>query len=183
MCVCVCVYIYIYTHTCIYTHIYTYTHTYICTYIHPYSVTRQVLEEVSPSHRQQIKTFGHPVRMDIQVSVRKEGQDLNIPQHNENQDSQITVFNYLPVIKVITSTCSASILFGNGFISNAEKMLFSDPVGFLFQGPRPVLPLPRDRPGRPQSAGSVSHRVVFYTIPVRGPSAIDHLLMFSDLLN
>lgn len=31
--------------------------------------------------------------------------------------------------------------------------------------------------------GSVSHRVIFCRIPVQGPSAIDHLLMFSDLLN
>lgn len=52
----------------------------------------------------------------------------------------------------------------------------------------PLGSLPQDPPTTeqgvsPLGAGSVSLRVVSYRTPVQGPSAIDHLLMFSDLLN
>lgn len=75
---------------------------------------------------------------------------------------------------------SASVLFG--FTTAAEEMPFPDAVRLLSRGPAPRPLSPRDRPGR-HGAGLCLTRVVSCRTPAQGPSAIDHLLTFSDLLS
>lgn len=148
--------------------------------MYSHSAPRQVLEEVRPSPSPRIKTCRHLVGTDIRVSVRRtraRGTFHNLMRTKIPQSSFLITW---PFIKSITSNCLASISFSKGFPSDAEEILLSDPAGLPPPGPPP----PHSRAGRgPRGAGSVSLRVVSYRTPVQGPSAIDHLLMFSDLLN
>lgn len=114
--------------------------------MYSHSAPRQVLEEVRPSPSPRIMTCCHLVGTDIRVSVRRTRARRafhNLMRTKILQSSFLITWTF---IKIITSNCLASISFGKGFPSDAEKILRSDPIGLPPPGP------PHDRAGL-QSAG------------------------------
>lgn len=67
-------------------------------------------------------------------------------------------------IKSITSNCLASISFSNGFPSDAEKILLSDPVGLPPPGPPP--PPSTAEQGVVRGVQALFHSVSFLTGPL-----------------
>lgn len=105
--------------------------------MYSHSAPRQVLEEVRPSPSPRIMTCCHLVGTDIRVSVRRTRARRafhNLMRTKILQSSFLITWTF---IKIITSNCLASISFGKGFPSDAEKILRSDPIGLPPPGPPP----------------------------------------------